>query len=175
MRKQAFNGSTPYVPYNMAVTRLSFSWFCSLTDKTLFEAIKKARELRINITLLSVRTVHADGLVSSKSRTTWGTVITRFMSFLSIYHLTLQRRHNERDSLSNHRRLDYLLNRLLRHRSKIASTLRVTGLCEGNSPVTVGFPAQRASNAENASIWWRLHDTLWTRHHFADDIFKFIF
>ena len=26
--------------------------------------------------------------------------------------------------------------------------LRVTGLCEGNSPVTGEFPAQRASNAE---------------------------
>ena len=25
-------------------------------------------------------------------------------------------------------------------------------LCEGNSPVTGGFPSQRASNAENASI-----------------------
>ena len=25
----------------------------------------------------------------------------------------------------------------------------------GNSPVTVEFPAQRASNAENISIWWR--------------------
>ena len=29
--------------------------------------------------------------------------------------------------------------------------LRVTGLYEGNSPVTGEFPAQRASNAENAS------------------------
>ena len=28
----------------------------------------------------------------------------------------------------------------------------VTGLCEGNSPVTGEFPAQRASNAENVSI-----------------------
>ena len=27
--------------------------------------------------------------------------------------------------------------------------LRVTGLCEGNSPVPDEFPAQRASNAEN--------------------------
>ena len=35
--------------------------------------------------------------------------------------------------------------------------LRVTGLCEGNSPVTGEFPSQRASNAENVSIWWRLH------------------
>ena len=37
------------------------------------------------------------------------------------------------------------------------SKLRVTGLCEGNSPVTDGFPAQRASNEENVSIWWRHH------------------
>ena len=35
--------------------------------------------------------------------------------------------------------------------------LRVTGLCDENSPVTGEFPAQRASNAENASIWWRHH------------------
>ena len=35
--------------------------------------------------------------------------------------------------------------------------LRVTGLCAGNSPITGEFPAQRISNAENASIWWRRH------------------
>ena len=35
--------------------------------------------------------------------------------------------------------------------------LHVTGLCVGNSPVTGEFPAQRASNAENVSIWWRHH------------------
>ena len=39
-----------------------------------------------------------------------------------------------------------------RRRSKATSKLRVTGLCEGNSPVTGEFPAQRASNAENVSI-----------------------
>ena len=44
-----------------------------------------------------------------------------------------------------------------RCRSKKTSQLRVTGLCEGNSPVTGEFPAQRASNAENVSIWWRHH------------------
>ena len=33
--------------------------------------------------------------------------------------------------------------------------LRVTGLCEWNAPVTGGFPSQRASDAENVSIWWR--------------------
>ena len=37
------------------------------------------------------------------------------------------------------------------------SKLGVTGLCKGNPPVTGGFPTQRASNAENVSIWWRHH------------------
>ena len=44
-----------------------------------------------------------------------------------------------------------------RRRSKKKSKLHVTGRCEGNSPVTGEFPAQRASNAENVSIWWRHH------------------
>ena len=52
---------------------------------------------------------------------------------------------------------DCLLNRLFRRRSSKTSKLRVTGLCAGNSPVTGEFPAQRASNAENVSIWWRHH------------------
>ena len=47
-------------------------------------------------------------------------------------------------------------------KSKKTSKLRVTGLCAGNSPVTGEFPAQRASNAENVSIWWRHHELpLW--------------
>ena len=73
---------------------------------------------------------------------------------------SLQWRHNEPDGVSNHRRLDCLLNRLFRCRSKKTSKLRVTGLYEGNSPVTGEFPAQRASNAENVSIWWRHHESL---------------
>ena len=32
-------------------------------------------------------------------------------------------------------------------------------LCAGNSTVTGEFPAQRASNAENVSIWWRHYGT----------------
>ena len=51
----------------------------------------------------------------------------------------LRWRHNERDGVSNRRRFDYLLN-LFRYRSKKTSKLRVTGLCEGNSPVTGEFP-----------------------------------
>ena len=37
------------------------------------------------------------------------------------------------------------------------SKLRVTGLCEGKSPVTGDFPPQRASHVENVSIWWRYY------------------
>ena len=67
-------------------------------------------------------------------------------------------RHNERDCVSNHRHLDYLLNRLFRCIPKKPSKLRVTGHCAGSSPVTREFPAQRVSNAENVSIWWHHHD-----------------
>ena len=38
-------------------------------------------------------------------------------------------------------------------RSKRESKLRVTGLCAGNSPVTGEFPAQKAGEAENVSIF----------------------
>ena len=69
---------------------------------------------------------------------------------------SLHWRHNDHDGVSNHQPHDCLLNRLFRRRSKKTSKLRVTGLCVGNSQ----FPAQRASYAENVSIWWRHHDFL---------------
>ena len=49
---------------------------------------------------------------------------------------------------------------LFRHMSKKTSKLRVTGLSEGNSPVTGVFPTQKASNAEKVSIWWKLNSTI---------------
>ena len=57
--------------------------------------------------------------------------------------LLLQWRHNERDGVSNYQRLDCLLKRLFRRRLKKTSKLRVTGLCDGNSPVIGEFPAQK--------------------------------
>ena len=66
--------------------------------------------------------------------------------------------HNERDAVSNHRRLNCLLNRLFRRRAKKASKLHVTGICEGTSPVAGEFPTQRASNEQNVYIWWHYHD-----------------
>ena len=88
---------------------------------------------------------------------------SRFLHCFSWWTMpALQWRHNERNGVSNHRRLDGSLNRLFRRRSKKTSKLRVTGLYEGNSLVTGEFPTQRASNAENMSIWWRQH-VRWTQ------------
>ena len=77
--------------------------------------------------------------------------------------------HNERDGVSNHQPHDCLLNRLFRRRSKKTSKFRVTGLCVGNSSATGEFPAQRASYAEDVSIWWRhrgLGGVLWQQIFF---------
>ena len=51
-------------------------------------------------------------------------------------------------TMTSHQPHDCLLICLFRRRSKKASKIRVTGLCEENSPVTGEFPAQRASNVE---------------------------
>ena len=80
----------------------------------------------------------------------------RYDDFM-LWKRSLRWSHNECDGVSNHRRLDGLLNRLFGRRSVKTSKPRVNGLCEGNSPVTGEFPSQKASNAENVSIWWRLH------------------
>ena len=55
--------------------------------------------------------------------------------------------------------LNIVLNRLFRRKSKKTSKLCVTGLCVGNSPVAGEFPAQRSSDVENVSIYWRHHAT----------------
>ena len=66
-----------------------------------------------------------------------------------------------RDGVSNQQLSDCLLNRLFRRRSKKASKLRVTALCEENSLVTGELPAQRSSNTEKVSIWWRHDMEVW--------------
>ena len=87
-----------------------------------------------------------------------GIHITKQVSYMPWIYIILQWRHNEHDSISNHQPHDCLLNLLFGRRSKRTSKLRVTGLCVWNSPGTGEFPAQRASNAENVSIWWRYHE-----------------
>ena len=64
-----------------------------------------------------------------------------------VFSLTLEWCHNERNVVSNRQPHDCLLYiKAPRH-----------WFCEGNSPVTCEFTAERASNAENVSIWWRHH------------------
>ena len=87
---------------------------------------------------------------------TVGMVLIIFPWRITGIAMPLQWRHNGHDGVSNHQSYHCLLNCLFRRRSKKTSKLRVTGLCEGNSLVGE-FPAQRDSNAENVSIWWR-HD-----------------
>ena len=81
--------------------------------------------------------------------------------------ISLQWRHNERNGLSNHRCLHCLLNCCFRLRSKKTSKFCVTGFCTGNSLVTGEFPAQKASNTENISIWWchNVVSCLWMINH----------
>ena len=77
---------------------------------------------------------------------------------------TLQWRHNERDGVPNHRRLDGLFNHFFRRRSKKRSKLCVTGLCEGNSPVTSPHKGPVARKMLMTSSWTQQIVTLWHGH-----------
>ena len=81
-------------------------------------------------------------------------------------NVTLQWRHNERDSVSYHQPHDCLLNRLFRRRSKKTSKLRVTGLCAGNSPGTVGQWRGKCFHLMTSS-WNAFNSTLETRRYLA--------
>ena len=85
-------------------------------------------------------------------------------SYFTVFYLVTQVMLDHYSDVMMHRRLNCLFIRFFRRRPKKTSKLRVTGLCEGNSPVIGEFPTQRASNAENVSIWWRHHDWLTLDH-----------
>ena len=67
----------------------------------------------------------------------WYTVysIKYAFSFVWLWSYPLQWHHYEHDGIPNHQTHDCLLKCLFKHRSKKTSKLRITGLCEGNSPV----------------------------------------
>ena len=65
----------------------------------------------------------------------------------------LQWRHNERDGVTNHQPRDSLLNRLFKVQIKV--NIKAPSHWSLSGEFTGDFPAQKASNAENASIWWR--------------------
>ena len=70
----------------------------------------------------------------------------------------LQWRHNERYGVPNHQPHDCFIQPFIQ--AQIKENIKATRHWPlwGEFPVTVELPAQRAaSNAENASIWWRQH------------------
>ena len=67
----------------------------------------------------------------------------------------LQWRHNGCDGVSYHWRLHCLLNCWFRLRSKKRQSSASLAFVRGKPLMTGEFPAQKASNAENVSIWWR--------------------
>ena len=69
--------------------------------------------------------------------------------------ITLQWRHNERDVESPASRL--FTQPFVQAQIKENIKAPCHWLCEGNSPVSDEFHAQRASNAESVSIWLRHH------------------
>ena len=80
----------------------------------------------------------------------------------------LQWRHNEGDGVSTHQPHDCLLNRLFRCRSNQTSKLRVTGLCEGNSPLTDRFGYKKISS----EAWFDLQTKFPYRNHKFSNTFR---
>ena len=72
-----------------------------------------------------------------------------------INDLSLQWRHNGHDSVSNHQP-HHCLPFIRAQITQNIKALHHWPLCR-NSPGSGEFPEQRASNAENVSIWWRHH------------------
>ena len=82
---------------------------------------------------------------------------------------SLHWRHNDHDGVLNHQPHGCLLNLLFQRRSKKNIKVpRHWPLC-GEFTVAGEFPAQRDSNVENASIWWRHHGYNVSDHHVKSD------
>ena len=79
--------------------------------------------------------------VKTGSRNDFAPLVTRCWTDDDHIYWELQWLHNERDGVSNHRRLGCLLSPLFGRRSNKTSKLCVTGFCEGNPSVTTGFPS----------------------------------
>ena len=93
-----------------------------LHDKVYFVSGDKTRPIAVNwLWAYWLACIYADLLFTIR-RSDWSIAIS------------LQWRHKDHDSVSNHQPHGCLLNRLFRRRSNKASKLRVTGLCVGNSP-----------------------------------------
>ena len=78
----------------------------------------------------------------------------------SSFFLALRWRNNKRGGISNHRRFDYLLNRLFRRRSTKHQSSASLDLCGGggdNPSVTGGSHRNGSVTRILFSLWWRHH------------------
>ena len=125
-------------------------------DGQPLDQVNEAKYLGITISDELDWSPHID-FITSKASNTLSFLRRNLRSWPQSLRELLQWRHNDRDGISNHQPYDCFLNRLFRLRWKKTSKLCVTGLCEGNSLGTGEFPARRASNAGNVSIWWHHH------------------
>ena len=133
------------VPYSLSIKRIEYAEHREVIFEILGSTKKRKTVCKLNRNRLWEPPRHkSNGCCNSQGK---------FEQFGE----SLEWRHNGSDGVSHHQSHHCLFNRLFRRRSKKTSKLRVTGLCAGNSPVTVEVPAQMASNAENVSIWWRHH------------------
>ena len=72
---------------------------------------------------------------------------------------SLQWRHNKRDGVSSHRRLDCIPNRLFGCRSKKHKNSASVALVRGIHRWPVYSRHKGQYNVENITIWWRHHDS----------------
>ena len=135
-----------------------FQPFCSVPSKPIAYKLAALGFQQINIAGRNLLIVRLRDFFAVKSIVDLSLKQRTKIIFSAWWHkCTLRWRHNETGGVSNQQRHDCLLDSLFMRRSKKTTKLRVTDLCNENSPVTGEFPAQRASNAENVSIWWRQH------------------
>ena len=134
------------IPFHIRIFMISRHWICAVSWDPASSTL-----------LIHIINTMAAGVLASHSAGSHGmSVPSRNYSVPStIIKVTS---YNGRDGVSDGQPHDGLLNRLFRRRSKKTSKLRVAGLCAGNPTGTGEFTAQRASDAENVSIWWRHHD-----------------
>ena len=125
-------------PAQRPVTRSFDVFFDMRPNKRLSKNHGEAGELRRNRTRYDIIAMRVCINVKYENTYNRSSVYTHMQA--SHFHLiNITARHNERNSAANHRRLDYLLNRLFRCRSKKTSKLHGIGLSEGNLPVTSEF------------------------------------
>ena len=155
----------------------AFIWICLILIRILLTYVQRRKAMACTKENLVHRPICVSPRIDMLTISTVRIFVHVIIDTYSHQNRVLWWRHYERDSVSNHRHLDFLLNRLFRRRSKKTSKLCVTGLCEGNTPVAGGlFLSERVSKRENVSIWWRqnaitwLENEIWWKSQFYDSL-----